>query len=153
MPFTHFSPVHATIFANSLGNRVGFSAIEPSHQTDAPNRRRMSSPANGRKRRLAPIGRLSRPTGGDTLRVRNGVAGPSAARQVSLSKRTRGLKPLSERQRVPLMRLLYRTQCARTPQATAFLGSELQPVRSLCSSYYHPQIAYTHGRTGRCNGA
>jgi hypothetical protein len=34
--FTHLSPVHATIFATPWACGAGFSAIEPSHQTDAP---------------------------------------------------------------------------------------------------------------------
>jgi len=55
---------------------------------------------------------------------RDGGAGPSAAQQVSLNKRTPRPKLLSKRQRVPLMRLAYRTQARRTPQEAASLGVE-----------------------------
>ena len=74
------------------------------------------------------------------LRVRGGGAGPAAALQVDLNKRTPRPKPLSERQRLPLVRLVYRTQVAANSASGRFIsGSELQPVRSLCPSYYHVQ--------------
>ena len=67
----------------------------------------------------------------------------SAARRLDLNKRTPAEnRSLSDS--VPLIRLVYCTQGAQTPQATASLGSELHSVRSLCTSYYHAQIACRH---------
>src|SRR5260370_18898088 len=72
------------------------------------------------------------------LRVRGGGAGPAAALQVDLNKRTPRPKPLSERQRLPLVRLVYRTQvAANSASGRVVSGAGLQTVRCLCPSYYY----------------
>ena len=86
--------------------------------------------------------------------VGDGGAGPSAAQQVSLNKRTPRPKLLSKRQRVPLMRLAYRTQARRIPQEAASLGVEAGTgsiTTFVVLSCADRMLAA--GRTGRCNGA
>jgi len=59
-------------------------------------------------------------------------------RRVELFRADPWPKPLSKRQRVPLMRLVYRIQgAANSASGWLALALELQPVRSLCPSYYH----------------